>query len=119
MEAFPTSIIQAFPFIRKPEFVIGVVNYENQKEQRLLRTPNPRYTYKANWDSLTPAEKQVIQDFFVARRGNIDPFLYTDPDPDSATYGQQLTVRFVEASHNFTYFRFMLWDCSSLEMRDA
>jgi hypothetical protein len=118
MTTFPNTP-QAYPFIRTPAFVVDVVNYENQKEQRLLRTPTPRYRYVANWPAITPDEKRLVLDFFVARQGNFEAFDYPDPDPASATYGQALRVRFAEAAHNFDYFKHRLWAFNRVELIDA
>lgn len=118
MAQFP-NITPAYPFTRVPSFVVDVVNYENQKEQRLLRTPTPRYSYAAQWPALSPDEKQLLQAFFLARQGNYEAFDYLDPDPDSATYGQVLSVRFAQSAVNFDYFSFLLWRFNRVELIDA
>jgi hypothetical protein len=94
---------------RSPMFVVDVVSYGNQKEQRLLRTPNPRYKITLSWGTLSEQQKNQLQSFFMARKGRWEAFDIIDPDPDSPTYGQAIQVRFVQDQAEYEWFQYNLW----------
>ena len=118
MPTFP-EIGPAYKFTRTPAFVVDVVPYRNAREQRLLRTSSPRYLYRAHWPLLTEAEKQLIQAFFIARKGRCEGFNFIDPDRDSTTYGQALPVRFAADIVNLQGFNYQLWRLNTVDLVGA
>jgi len=115
MPTFP-QLSPQYEFIRRPSFVVDVVGYGNQKEQRLLRTPNPRYVFVLKFVGLSQADKNTIQQFYIQRKGRWEAFDFYDPDPNSATYGQTFQVRFAQDSANFEYFCYQLWAMNQVEL---
>lgn len=74
------------------------------KTTRAQLWANPIWKFKMNWEYLrdgnaTPSDVQSILDFFLARGGSFDTFLYTDPTDNAVTTmnfgtGDGVTVAF-------------------------
>lgn len=114
METFPD--LPMARLIRTPVFITSVIRYGNKKEQRLRRDPSPRHRLRLEAPQATDLQKQAVQDFFIARKGRWEAFFFTDPDPESATYGQDLTVRFEQDQTNFEYFSYLWWKLGRIEL---
>lgn len=114
METFPDLPLARLT--RTPQFRTEVIRYGNKLEQRIRRDTAPQYRIRLDAPHASDGQKQAVQDFFLARKGRWESFLFTDPDPESVTYGQAYTVRFAEDRVNFEYFSHLLWRLGRIEL---
>lgn len=75
------------------EFNTLVTEFESGKEQRRAKgLPRRIFTLEFEKSTTTSSEAQAIWDFFVARKGKFEPFLWDYTNADGVT--EELTVRF-------------------------
>ena len=75
-----------------------VTEFDNQSEQRRLKTASPVRGFVCTSDVLTLAQMQEHTAFFAARSGALDTFSFVSPF-DAVTY----TVRFVPDTFRVSY----------------
>ena len=107
MADFPDVPIN-FPLVKTPQFSTVIINYGAAVEQRISLDPNPRYKIKAVLDALTPAQYQLVLDFFIARKGAYEAFNLYDED------GTLYVVRFEKDSYDFEYFEYELYSLNEV-----
>ena len=113
MATFP-SINPSYSVTEIPSFNTKIIGYGNQIEQRIAINSIANKIYRLQWNILTPAEKDTLYNFFVARLGSYDSFTWTNVI-DSVSH----TVRFKEDSANFEYFNYLLWRLQTVEFREV
>lgn len=90
---FPSLPGLTFPLKRTPTFSTTLMQSISGRETRVSKWSSPRYTYELVFSALrTDAlyqEMQILQEFFLARQGSFDSFLYNDVD-DNFVQGQVL-----------------------------
>jgi hypothetical protein len=118
METFP-AINPDYGLTRQPLFRTTVVPYGNKIEQRIRRDPAPRWRFELSWKLLGDTDKATLRAFFLARKGRGEAFLFADPDPTSATFGQVFTVYFEQDAANFEYFVYSLWRLNRVALIEA
>lgn len=113
-ENFPTLPGLAMAVTRRPEFRTLVKESASGREYRAALRPMPRWRYTIQFEVLragAEAELQALVDFFVARQGAFDSFLFTPPGEASA-----LLVRFVLDYQDFERFAAELWSARKVEL---
>lgn len=109
MATFP-SINPSYSVIESSRFNTHIINYGNKIEQRVAINSLVQKSFKLMWKVLTPSEKGIIADFFVARKGAFESFTWVNP-LDVVSY----TVRFKDDAANFEYFDYLLWQLQTVE----
>jgi uncharacterized protein (TIGR02217 family) len=88
---FPNLPGIAWSLIKSPKFSTTIHTSASGRETRVALMSYPHYTMGLNYDVLradATKELQQLMDFFLARKGAFDNFLYQDPD-DCAVTNQQ------------------------------
>ncbi|HLN25701.1 MAG TPA: DUF2460 domain-containing protein [Patescibacteria group bacterium] len=91
---FPTLPGLSWSVGKWPEFSTLVKQAANGAETRIAMWANPRWHFKLKYELLrddATNELKTLAGFFMARRGQYDSFLFTDPDDNSVT-GQMIGV---------------------------
>lgn len=90
---FPTLPGLAWSVDKQPEFSTLVRVAANGQDTRVGLMAAPKWHFKLTYDVLradfTHQELQTLMGFFLQRHGQLDSFLYKDPD-DSVVVGQPL-----------------------------
>lgn len=99
---------------RRPEFRTLVKQAASGREYRAALRPAPIWRYTIQFEVLragAEAELQGVIDFFVARQGAYDSFLFTPPGEAAA-----LSVRFAQDYQDFERFAADLWSARKVEL---
>lgn len=92
---FPTLAGLEYPVKRTPEWKTLTQEATSGLEARSAPWTYPRWHWEVSYSKLSSAqaaaEFQTLVDFFNARQGQYDTFLYSDPD-DNAVTNQQFGV---------------------------
>jgi len=83
---FPTLPGLSWSVGKWPEFSTLVKQAANGAETRIAMWANPRWHFKLKYELLrddATNEMKTLAGFFLARRGQYDDFLFTDPDDNS------------------------------------
>ncbi|HLH29835.1 MAG TPA: DUF2460 domain-containing protein [Terriglobia bacterium] len=83
----------AWSVFKSPQFNTVVQSATSGKTVRVALWSNPIWTFKLTWDVIrdgnaTPSDIQTLIDFFLARQGSFDTFLFTDPTDNSVSNQQ-------------------------------
>lgn len=108
MAAFP-DINPSFSVIESVSFNTQIINYGNKIEQRVAINSLSQTTYTVHWRVLTSANKQLIQDFFIARKGAFEAFTWTNLLTDVV-----YNVRFKADIMSAEYFNYLLWSINEV-----
>ena len=114
MATFPASPKPTWVFTESNNFNTHIINYGNKIEQRIAINSLNQKKFKLRWRSLSAANKNTIQSFFVARLGAYESFTWVNP-LDSASY----TVRFMQDSMSTEYFNYLLWEINEVEFLEV
>lgn len=96
----PQSLSRAF--LREQEYLFVQNEYKNGESQRRVLANSSRKRWRLT-KRLTPAQLQVLRDFYDARSGPTEPFYFYDPyetnpkftsDPTDVATNGRYTVRF-------------------------
>ncbi len=77
---FPT-IRSSYGLIEIPTFSTLVIGYGSAIEQRISLDSVETWHFRAQWRTLTEANKDTIQQFFIARKGSFEAFTWIHPRP--------------------------------------
>lgn len=86
-------------------FAIHVVEYETGIEQRRARHADSRRRWKLIYTNRTTTQMQTVRDFFLAKKGQLTAFTWTNPN-DSVEYD----VRFEDQEIVFHRARYNRWN---------
>lgn len=80
----------AWSVFKTPKLNTIVQTATSGKTTRAQLWSNPVWTFKLTWDAIkdlnaTPADIDLLMDFFLSRAGSFDTFLFTDPSDFSVT----------------------------------
>lgn len=71
-----------YNLIEIPMFSTLLVTFSNSRiEQRKALQNGVRWGFKCSWTALSIQEKETIQQFFLARKGNFESFFFYHPQP--------------------------------------
>jgi hypothetical protein len=127
---FPTLRSPNWKLTRTPTWsTVARTSSTGDRRRAPLRTkPLWRWTLKnaVLQSADTIADLQTIQDFYNARAGQLDSFLWQDPesdsitlDPDiSSTLGSYWPVAFTVDSIDFERFAYQLWQCGTVSFTE-
>jgi uncharacterized protein (TIGR02217 family) len=86
---FPNMVGLSWGVVRSPGFNTIVHRSASQRESRVALSAYPLWTFSLSFEVLRAdiahSELQTLCGFFLARRGQYDSFLYTDPTDNSVT----------------------------------
>ena len=68
LEIFP-AISPSYTLEEINQFRTNIIKYGNLKEQRISLDANNRYSFRLTWSSLSIKEKEILQQFFIDRKG--------------------------------------------------
>lgn len=92
---YPSLPGLTYSVFKTPEFSTLVQRSVAGLEVRIAQMRNPLWTFKLQYeflrDGLNPSELKTLLGFFLARQGNYDDFLFSDPD-DNGVSNQQLEL---------------------------
>lgn len=94
---YPTSLPGlSWDVSKKPKFNNKVAEHTSGKETRTSYWQNPRWEYTVTYEYLPdigtgPTDLKSLLGFFLARKGDFDAWLFTDPDDHLVTAGYQTT----------------------------
>ncbi len=77
-----------WPVVKIPEFNTRVQRSPTMREVRYSLSSYPTYLIRLSYEYLEAADYQALVGFFLARRGQFDNFLFTDPEDCNATNEQ-------------------------------
>lgn len=101
----------SYSLIETPAFDNLVVEYGRHTEQRASLDDAPRWTFGLKFHGLTPAYRKRLCDFFLARKGNHQPFTLIHP-----LNGLHGIVRFAQSSAEFELFSYRLYSQGVVEL---
>ena len=84
-------------FFETPIFNTQIITYNNKNQQRIQRNSVEQWKFQAWWKVLSLANKEAIQQFFLARKGRFESFTLIHPQPsqiigtDALNYTCKLT----------------------------
>ncbi|HUV63277.1 MAG TPA: hypothetical protein VMW24_05220 [Sedimentisphaerales bacterium] len=78
-------------FRATPSYAVAISRFENDAEQRRLRTNKIHWRFEIQTPVLTQVQQKAHLDFYVARQGSLEDFGFVNPS-DGLTY----TVRYNE-----------------------
>jgi hypothetical protein len=123
---FPTLRSPNWKMTRTPTWstIVRTSSTGNRRRVPLRTKPLWRWTLKnaVLQSADTIADLQTIQDFYNARAGQLDSFLWQDPEPDSispdpdiaSVLGSYWPVAFTVDSIDFERFAYQLWKCGTV-----
>ncbi len=79
-ETFP-SINPWYSLFESPVFATRVIEYGNKIEQRIQTNSNEQWRFQLQWDILSEADKQTLQQFYLNRKGKFEAFTWNHPEP--------------------------------------
>lgn len=82
---FP-DIVPGPGLIEIPRFDNTIIKYSNKVEQRISKSNAEEWKFILKYPSLTNSDKNTIQQFFLAKKGNYESFTFNHPLP-SETIG--------------------------------
>jgi hypothetical protein len=94
---YPTSLLGlSWDVTKKPKFNNKVAEHVSGKETRTSYWQNPRWEYTVTYEYLPDigtgqTDLKTLLGFFLARKGDFDAWLFTDPDDNTVTAGYQTT----------------------------
>jgi hypothetical protein len=94
-----------------PAFNNSVVEFGRHTEQRLAHDDGVRWGFKLRFDVLSPAYKNRLLAFFLARKGSHQPFTLVHP-----LTLEYYTVRFVQSAAEFELFSYRLYNFGEIEL---
>lgn len=99
METFP-AIMPSPELTELPSFDNVIINYGNKVEQRISKSVSPRWEFTIQYRTLSDTNKEIIQDFFIARKGNFESFILNHPRPSQVigTNGSNYTAKITHLS---------------------
>lgn len=85
----PTPFL-GWSVFKSPQFNTVIQTAASGKTTRAALWSNPIWTFRLTWEvvkdgNATPSDIQTLIDFFLARQGSFDTFLYTDPTDNAVT----------------------------------
>lgn len=108
---FPEVPNLMFPVIILPSFEVSKISYVNGSEQRILGTDEEKSNIKLRYRLLSQSDRNLIYNFFLARKGQTETFYWTDPITSLIHI-----IRFKEDSLNVEYFAYKLYHLNEVDL---
>jgi uncharacterized protein (TIGR02217 family) len=99
MASFPTTPKAVYSFTKEVEFKTLISQFENGVEQRRNKWSQGKRQFTVLFDLLSPTNMGYLYDFYVARKGSYESFVYIDPITSSS-----VDCRFVDDKLSFEEF---------------
>lgn len=113
LQTFP-NIGPSYSVHKIPHFKTNIITYETGVEQRISRWATDRKRFKIHFDAIIKASADTILNFFIARKGAFEAFLWTNPE-DSVQY----TVRFDMDLMDLDIFTYKLYKIGEIELLEV
>jgi len=81
MAVYPETPRPVWPVIIEPEWGTLVSDFDSGAEQRRQKYTFPKYNATLSYHALTAANQQILWAFYMARKGDLEPFWFYDPAP--------------------------------------
>ena len=78
---FPDLPPPNYSLLEMPSFDTTILPYGNRVEQRINKQGKPRWTFNLTWDSLSNKDKNTLEQFYIARKGAYEKFVWNHPAP--------------------------------------
>jgi hypothetical protein len=77
---YPTTPRSSFPYEIENVYSTIISSFDSGKEQRRLKNLYPKYNVSLKYDILYTAEFQILWNFYQARKGTLEAFMFYTPD---------------------------------------
>ena len=101
----------AFPILTRPIFETLDIPYVNGSEQRLIHTDEPKREIILKLKNATKDDRDLIYNFFLARKGRTETFYWIDPTTELI-----YVIRFKEDNLNIEYFAYKLYHLDEIDL---
>jgi len=97
LTTYPTTPMWSFGFDAPIEFDVEIYNAGVNEQRNLHFNTNGRQRFEIPYENLSYTEMKIIRDYFVARKGMLEPFNFTYTELDGTTVGP-IVCRFDQKS---------------------
>lgn len=107
MPTYPSIAAPQFPLKTKHSWNTSIVKYQGGSEQRISNRDAVIRVYEITYVALSETDKDLLVDFYNARKGSFESFEWDNPESDESH--TTMTVRFQEDELNQDFFMYNLW----------
>jgi hypothetical protein len=100
-----------FSMIEKPLFDVMLTEFDRHTETRQLLAGETRWSYELHFLSLSPSQRTLLLNHFLARHGNHQAMTFEHPGTQ-----EWKIVRFMESIQHFNLFRYKLYQLNKVTL---
>ena len=108
---FPQHLRPNYGIEKDPEFSTQIIEYGGAVEQRIVRWADARHHFRISFNNITKDEADALYNFFLARQGAAEPFVWTNPEDNT-----QYIVRFAIDRIKHNAFTLRLYRFGEIEL---